>query len=68
MPYSYKIDILTALKEKGYSQYRLRKEGILGQDTIRKLRDGDTNITLAMVVRICQMLECDPDDILNYEK
>ena len=38
MPIKYKIDILAALKEKGYSTYRLRKEKLIGEATIQQLR------------------------------
>lgn len=32
MPIKYKIDILEALKEKGFTSYRIRKEKIFGCD------------------------------------
>lgn len=31
----YKIDVLSALKEKGYSTYKLRKEKLLGESVIQ---------------------------------
>lgn len=34
----YKIDILNALKAKGYSTYFLRTKKILGEATIQKIR------------------------------
>ena len=34
MPIRYKLDILEALKQAGYSTYRLRKEKILGERVI----------------------------------
>ena len=37
----YKIDILTTLKNKGYSTYKLRKNKILGEATIQKCQPGD---------------------------
>ena len=40
MPLQFKVDILETLKEKGYSSYTLRKENILSQSTIQKLREG----------------------------
>ena len=40
MPLHFKVDILDALKEKGYTTYTLRKENILSQSTIQKLREG----------------------------
>ena len=34
----YKIDVLRALKNTGFTTYRLRKDKILGEATIQKLR------------------------------
>ena len=31
MAFRYKIDIIQALKEQGYSSYRIRKEKIFGE-------------------------------------
>src|SRR5699024_6615991 len=33
MPIYYKFDILAALKEKGFSSYRIRKDKLLGEST-----------------------------------
>ena len=33
-----KIDVLAALKSAGYSSYRLRKEKIMGEATMQKIR------------------------------
>ncbi|MBM6977560.1 helix-turn-helix domain-containing protein [Intestinimonas butyriciproducens] len=40
MPLHYKIDILAALKAKGYTTYTLRKKNILSESTVQKLRKG----------------------------
>lgn len=37
MPIKYKIDILEALKEKGFTSYRIRKEKIFGQKNLARL-------------------------------
>ena len=41
MPLKYKFDVLQALKEKGYSAYTIRKEKLLSESTIQKLRSGE---------------------------
>lgn len=63
MPLVYKIDVLQALKEKGYNTNRLRKEKILAESTIQKLRD-DKPISWANIAQICDLLECQPDYFL----
>ena len=40
MALGYKIDIIKALKEKGISTDIMRKEKILSESTIQKLREG----------------------------
>ena len=39
-PIKYKIDILTALKEKVIQQHDWRKEKLMGEATIQRLRHG----------------------------
>ena len=63
MPLVYKIDVLQALKEKGYNTNRLRKEKILAESTIQKLRDNKP-ISWANIAQICDLLECQPDYFL----
>ena len=65
LPIKYKIDILAALKEKGYSSYRIRKDGLLSQSTLQKLRDGQS-VSLENIATICGLLNCQPGDIMKY--
>lgn len=63
----YKIDILAALKEQGFTTYKLRTERLMGESTIQQLRKNEL-VSWANIARICDMLECQPGDILEYEK
>lgn len=67
MALKYKIDVLEALKEKGYSSYSLRKEKLLSESTIQKLRSGE-GISWDNLETLCKLLECDIADILEYQK
>ena len=40
MPIVYKIDVLSALKEAGYNTTRIRKEKIMGEAMLQKIRSG----------------------------
>lgn len=60
----YKIDVLAALKEKGYNTNRLRKEKILAESTIQKLRDRNP-ISWANISQICDLLDCQPNFFLE---
>lgn len=64
MPLIYKIDVLQALKDKGYNTNRLRKEKILAESTIQKLRDGKP-ISWANIAQICDLLRCQPNYFLE---
>lgn len=63
----YKIDVLQALKNKGYNTNRLRKEKILSESTIQKLRDNKP-ISWANIAQICELLECQPNYFLENDK
>ena len=64
LPFVYKIDVLAALKEKGYNTNKLRKEKILAESTIQKLRDRNP-ISWANIAQICDLLNCQPDYFLE---
>ena len=67
MPVKYKIDVLTALKGKGLTTYKIRQEKLLSQSTLQQLRNGEL-VSWANISRICALLECQPGDILEYEQ
>ena len=62
----YKIDVLQALRTAGYSSYRLQKEKLLADSTLQKLRSGQTSITVENLNTICELLHCQPGDILQW--
>lgn len=66
MPLKYKIDILAALKEAGISTYKIRKEKILGEATLQKLRRGE-GISWDSLETICTLLRCQPGDLIELE-
>jgi len=61
----YKIDVLARLKEKGYSTFKLRQEHLLAEGVIQSLRTG-APISWANLGRLCELLECQPGDIIEY--
>ena len=67
MPLRFKINILDALKEKGYTTYTLRKENLLSQSTIQKLRTGN-GLAWENIERLCALLDCQPGDLMEYVK
>lgn len=61
----YKIDIIQALKNKGYSTYKIRKEKIFNESQLQQMRE---NKILAQdaLNKVCTLLDCQPGDILVY--
>ena len=66
MPIKYKIDVLSALKEAGYSSTRLRNEKLLGESYMTQLRHKELVSWKAMET-ICRLLHCQPGDILIFD-
>lgn len=61
----YKIDILGALKEKGYTSYKIRKDKLIGEAQLTKIRNGEI-ASKETLNTICKLLACQPGDILEY--
>ena len=61
----YKFDVLSELKNRGYSTYKIRKEKIFGEAILQKFRTGKI-IAADNLDTLCKLLECKPGDILEY--
>ena len=67
MALQFKVNILEALKGKGYTTYKLRKDNILSQSTLQKLRESK-GLAWENIERLCALLDCQPGDLLEYVK
>ena len=65
MPMKFKIDVLAALKEKGYNTNRIRTEKLLSQSTLQKFRN-NKGVSWENIETLCRLLECQPGDLLEY--
>lgn len=65
MPIRYKIDVLGTLRERGYSQNKIREEKLIGQATLTQLRHGEL-VSWKTIETICRLLHCQPGDIVEY--
>ena len=61
----YRLNIVEALKDAGYSSYRIRKEKIMGEATLQKLRNEEL-VSWETINLLCGMLNCQPGDLLEY--
>ncbi len=60
-----KSDILSLLKEAGYTTYKLRQEKLLGERAIQKLRTGDLP-SWNELNTICALLNKQVGDLVEY--
>lgn len=54
------------LKEKGLTMYSLRKNKIVGTETLEKMRKGIGHIDDRSINRLCEYLNCQPGDLMEY--
>ena len=64
MPICYN-KLFLLLKEKGITTYYIRKNKIVTETTLQRLRNGD-NITTDAICKFCALLNCQPGDIMEY--
>ena len=67
MGLQFKVDILAALKEKGITTYQIRKEKLLSESTVQKLRAG-IGVSWENLETLCRLLDCQPYDLIEYVK
>lgn len=62
----FKIDILNALNSAGYSSYNLKKKNIIGGAILQKFRQNNASIDYKTINKLCELLDMQPGDILEY--
>ena len=65
MPIKYD-KLMVLLKEKGYTTYKIRKDKLIGQGTLTALKNGTGELDSKTISRLCNVLECQPGDIMEY--
>ena len=65
MALRYKIDVMAALKARGYSSTRIREEKLIGQSYLQQLRHGEL-VSWKTIDTLCMLLACQPGDIVEY--
>ncbi len=66
MAIRYKVDIVSALKNAGYSSYRIRKDKIFGEKTMQDFRNKVPVLSSDCLSKLCKLLNCQPGDIIEY--
>ena len=64
MTISYR-KLFTLMEQKGIKKFDLRKMGLSPTIVDRFVKNGDVNTSTIM--RLCEILDCQPGDIMEYE-
>ncbi len=64
MPIKYD-KLLKLMNDKGVTSYTIKKENIIGQATLKKIKEGG-DIDTRSIAKLCAYLNCQPGDILEY--
>ena len=65
MPFKYE-KLFALLKEQGITTYKIRKENIISQAALTKMKNGSGNVDTRTLERLCAVLHCQPGDIMEY--
>ena len=57
--------LLAMMKQNGITSYTIRKNNIIGQATLTKIKNGG-DIDTRTIAKFCELLDCQPGDILEY--
>ena len=67
----YKIDVMAAIREAGYTTTQIRKGNLadsstlLGENALDKLRHGKM-VGAKALDQLCTMLKCQPGDLIEW--
>ncbi len=63
----YKIDIMEALKNAGYSRSIIKNKKIISEGVMQKICHNDTDLTLKTINTLCILLDCQPSDLIEFK-
>ena len=61
----YRIDVIDWLRQAGYNTGRIKKEKILPESTVQRLRNKEM-ISMSSLNTICRLLDMQPGNIIKY--
>lgn len=57
--------LLSLMEIKGLSTYKIRKDKIISESTLQKIRE-NKSITTDSIASLCEALNCQPGDLMEY--
>ena len=67
MPMQYKVNVLAELKAAGYNTSTIRRDKLMGEAMLQKLRSGQM-VSWATLETLCLLLDCQPGDLIEFVK
>ena len=65
MALRYRIDVMAALKERGYSSTKIREQKLIGQSYLQQIRHGEL-VSWKTIDTLGALLVCQPGDLVEY--
>jgi len=62
----FKFSVYEALETAGITSYTAIKSGVFSQETWRKIKKNDTNISMKTLNNICRVLNMQPEHLIEY--
>lgn len=62
----YKFNVWDALERTGFNVYKAKTSGLLSQETLKKIKNEETNISVKSLNSLCLILDMQPKDIFIY--
>lgn len=63
----YKIDVIAALKEAGYTQNGLIKRRMMSAKSLTDIRNGRM-VGIIVIDKLCKLLDMQPGNIIKYKE
>lgn len=61
-----KDDVYERMRARGFNTNTVKKTGWISQMTLRAIREGKGEMTLKTLNRICLLLGCKPEDVIEF--
>ena len=65
MPFKYD-KLFDLLKTKGITTYKIRKDNLISQAALTKMKNNEGNIDTRTLEGLCALLHCQPNDIMEF--
>lgn len=62
----FKINVAEALERVGFNTYKAKTSSLLSQNTLIKLKNEDTTISLKSLNNLCVILDMELEDIVSF--